>query len=179
MTKSKAVEDNIIFNLLIYFVGFSAIHSAWQGYQDFLSYVFNPETYILFSIVIIIYYIVLITFHIYTIVLLVKEKNNSIFSTKLLFIFLIIINLIQLLWIYYTKEGYEFIFWIVVWTIFYFVFIIYLYKSKEIIEKFPKNKSTKKSIAIILFILTLILSLFLWLTLFGVQHLVNKGIIQK
>lgn len=176
---TKSVEDNTIINLLIYFIGFSAIHSAWQGYQDFLSYVFNPETYIPFSIVIIIYYVGLITFHIYAIVLLVKEKSNSIFSTKLLFILLVIINLIQLLWIYYIKEGYEFIFWIVVWIIFYFIFIIYLYKSKEITYKFPKEKITKKSIAITLFILILILSLFLWMTLFGVQYLVNKGIIPK
>ena len=178
MKKQKYEENDAIFEILIYFIVFSGIYALWQGYQDFLNYVTNPETYLPFSIILVSYYLLLTVFHIYSITLLAKRKNNSIFSTKLLFFLLIMINIIQLLWIYYIKEGYEFIFWIVIWMLFYTIFVIYLYKSKEIIKKFPKG-IVKKSIAVILFVVILILSSILWITLFGVQHLINKGIIQK
>lgn len=177
MVESKPEEDNVILTLLIYFIGFSGIYNLYQGYQDFITYVLDPETFILFSIIIILYYIGLITFHIYSIVLLSKEKINAIFSTKLLFILLILVNLFQLLWINFINEGYEFVSWIIIWILFYIAFLIYMYKSKEVTEKFLKKKIPKKLISILLFISTLLLSLFLWITMFAIQHLVNKGII--
>jgi hypothetical protein len=177
MISSKITEDNVTLNLLVYFIGFSAIYNVWQGYKDFLFYVLDPETAIIYSIIMVLYYVGLITFYIYSIILLVKEKNNAILSTKLLLILLIIISVLQVLWIYYVKEGYEYILWTIIWIVFYFVFLIYAYTSKEIIKKFPKKKTRNKSVAILLFVFTLLLSIFLWVTMFGIQFLINRGLI--
>lgn len=177
MTKSIKKDENIFLTLLVYYLGFSALYSVGQGYYDFKNYVLNPETYILVSFIIISYYVMLILFYVYSIYLLAKEKPNAVFSTKLLLILLVLVDIVQLLWINYIKLGYEYIYQIVGFTSFNIIFYIYLSKSDQINKKFPKSEIKNKLIPILFFILTILLSSFIWLIMFAVQYATNMGVI--